>query len=200
LETAVTIVLPVHNGERALRGAIFEILDLIETTSRRLQVVVVDDGSTDGTFETACELAVQFPQVRVLRQPFQRGVGAALDYVRQRLDVREVIAHDGAGRIDVEELGSLLAAPPAYAPLPATQLVRGSSDSRGSRRFGAVSALNHRLAAAHRLATSFRWLRFEEPLRPRRKAGAASRGDAPALAAPPLHELCANTCTPASIP
>ena len=43
-------------------------------------------------------------------------------------------------------------------------------EGRGSRRFAAVSALNSRMAEAHRAVSSLRWLRLTEPTRPRRRA------------------------------
>jgi hypothetical protein len=181
LNPVATIVLPVHNAERTLRMDVARILELSETTARRLHVVVVDDGSTDGTFEAACELARQFPQVAVLRQPHQGGLRPALDAVRRRLRVEQVIAHNGIGPVDLEELAALLAAPMG-APAPAArQPLAGALDGeRGSRRFGAISQLHARMAAAHSSVSAFRWLRLDEPIVPRRKplaplAGAPSR-------------------------
>ncbi len=78
LTPTATIVLPVHNRERTLRPEVLRILDLAEIMHRRVVVAIVDDGSRDGTYEAACELARQFPQVRALRQPHQCGLGAAL--------------------------------------------------------------------------------------------------------------------------
>ena len=194
LDSLVTVVLPVHNAERTLRPAVFQILELIETTSRRLHLAIVDDGSADGTYETACELANQFPQVSVLRQPHQRGLGSALDQVRRRFSVREVIAHDGVGPVIVDQLVALLRAQDSYSFAGAE-----TAEGRGSRRFGAVSALNARLAEAHRSVSSFHWLRFQEPLTPRRKSGSFVRMNADdALIAPAL-AVCANTCTAAVV-
>jgi hypothetical protein len=194
LESLTTVVLPVHNAERTLRPAVIEILDLIETTPYRLHLVIVDDGSTDGTYEMACELASQFPQVSILRQPRRRGLGSALDEVRHRFSVRDVIAHDGVGPIDVDQLIGLLAAPGGYAFAPAE-----APEGRGSRRFGAVAALNARLAEAHRAVTSCHWLRFHEPLAPRRQKGAfVHKNDGDSLFAPAGADS-ANTCTSAHL-
>lgn len=170
MNSAATIVLPVHNAERSIRTIVARVLELTETTGRSLQLVLVDDGSTDGTFEAACELARQFPQVVVLRQPHQGGLRPALDLVRRRLNVQNVIAHNGAGGVNLEELASLLTAPmdarPAAAPQPLASVLE---TDRGSRRFGPISQLHDRLAAAHRSLGAFRWLRLDEPIVPRRK-------------------------------
>jgi hypothetical protein len=181
LNPVATIVLPVHNAERSLRADVARILELSETTARRLQLVIVDDGSTDGTFEAACELARQFPQVTVLRQPHRGGLRPALDAVRRRLRVEQVIAHNGVGPVNLEELAGLLDTPTGSPPPAARQPLAGSLDGdRGSRRFGAITKLHARMAAAHSSVSAFRWLRLDEPIVPRRKslaplAGAPSR-------------------------
>jgi glycosyltransferase involved in cell wall biosynthesis len=195
LEPHVTVVLPIHNAERTLRPVILRILDLVELSPHRLRLVIVDDGSVDSSYEAACELASEYPQLSVLRHPQQRGLSAALDLVRQRFDVRELIAHDGVGPIDADELMALIAAPGGYAGAP--QLARDEEpmEGRGSRRFGAVAALNSRLAQAHRSVISCHWLRFHEPPTPRRKGGTflpLGGGDSPFT--PPIG-MSANTCT-----
>jgi hypothetical protein len=166
LDSAVTIVLPVHNAERTLRPMIMGILDLATAPTRRLTVAIVDDGSTDETFEAACELARDYPQVRVFRQPYPQGLGPALEQVRLKLRVEEVIVHDGVGPMDLDELGGLLGAAPSRAAAVAHE---APEEGRGSRRFAAVTALNARMAEAHRAVASFHWLRLAEPARPRRR-------------------------------
>lgn len=168
MNTPVTIVLPVHNAQNSLRGSLLRMMELAETTGRRLQVAVVDDGSTDATFEVACELASEYPQVHVFRQPYQRGLGAALEQVRNRLGVSDVVAHNGIAEIDHRELASLLASSggvAAAAPLA----VDRNHDAHGSRRTAALPTLNTRLAEAHRSSSSFRWLRIDEAAAPRRQ-------------------------------
>jgi len=166
VESAVAIILPVHNAERTLRRTVMQILDLAVAAQRRLTLAIVDDGSTDDTFEAASELARDFPQVRIFRQPFQGGLGPALDEVRRRLSPDEAIVHDGVGPIDLDELASMLRSEAPAAIGSADALHEG----RGSRRFAAVKALNARLAEAHRTITSFHWMKLAEPARSRRRA------------------------------
>jgi hypothetical protein len=168
LNSAVTIVLPVHNAQRTLRSSLLGLMELAETTGRRLQVAVVDDGSTDATYEIACELASEFPQLHVFRQPYQRGLGAALEQVRSRLGIADVVAHNGVGEIDHQELALLLASGIERRDAPhAAATIAG--EGRGSRRASALPTLNARLSEAYRTGGAFRWLRLDEPATSRRK-------------------------------
>jgi hypothetical protein len=178
VSSPVTIVLPVHNAERTLRPMIASILELANAPQRRLTIAIVDDGSTDDTFETASELARDYPQVRVFRQPFQGGLGPALEDVRQRLGVSEAIVHDGVGPIDLSQLAALLN---EGAAAPAAAADAAFAEHRGSRRFAAVSALNTRMASAHRSIMSFHWLKLAEPARPRRRTTVLAHLNAPAI-------------------
>jgi cellulose synthase/poly-beta-1,6-N-acetylglucosamine synthase-like glycosyltransferase len=65
LERSVTVVLPVHNAESTLHSTVQEILDVLPDLTRRFDVLIVDDDSTDGTSEIAHDLARHYPQVQV---------------------------------------------------------------------------------------------------------------------------------------
>jgi len=108
LDHPLTIVLPVHNCERQLRSSVQDILDLAPAMPSPLDIVVVDDGSTDDTYETACEIARLYPQITVLRQSIRQGLAAALDLVRNRLAVERVLVHDGISVIDAGQLQTML--------------------------------------------------------------------------------------------
>jgi glycosyltransferase involved in cell wall biosynthesis len=69
----VTTILPVFNRPQMLRRAVESVL---AQTWRPVEVIVVDDGSTDDTGATADELAAAHPEIRVIHQRNQ-GVGRA---------------------------------------------------------------------------------------------------------------------------
>ncbi len=170
MDQPLTVVLPMHNCERQLRSSVLDILDLTTSMSRMLKIVVVDDGSTDETYETACELARLYPQLTVFRQPMRQGLGAALDLVRNRLAVEMVLVHDGVSTIDVAQLQTMLRNECAMESPPerTAQSSPFTTQSSGSRRFAAVRELHNRMEQAHRSATCFRWMQLEKPLVPRR--------------------------------
>ena len=166
MDQPLTVVLPMHNGERYLRPAVLDLLELAHEISSLIEVVVVDDGSTDETFETACEMSRMYPQLKVLRQPAQQGLSAALALVRNHLSPEVVIVHDGISAIDAHELKALLDEDDARGRqlIPSEQSV----DSVGSRRFGSLCAHQENMEKAHRRVSGFSWIRLEMPLVPRR--------------------------------
>lgn len=72
----VSVVLPCYQAERHLQEALDS---LLRQTHRHLEVVAVDDGSTDGTAGILSTTARADPRVRILTQPENRGLVAALN-------------------------------------------------------------------------------------------------------------------------
>src|ERR1700754_1110910 len=75
----VSVVVPVYNEEQTVGQVVEELLEL----PRRLEVLLVDAGSTDGSPAELARLAAAHAQVQVLTQPANRGKGAA---VRRGID------------------------------------------------------------------------------------------------------------------
>ncbi|HYK02414.1 MAG TPA: glycosyltransferase family A protein [Thermoanaerobaculia bacterium] len=69
----VTTIIPVFNRAAMLREAVASVL---AQTYRPIEIVVVDDGSTDDTPRVADALAAEHPEIRVIHQT-NRGVGLA---------------------------------------------------------------------------------------------------------------------------
>ena len=63
---AVSIIMPAYNVAPYIGAAIGSVLD---QTFTDLELLVVDDGSTDGTFEIASACAARDPRIRVLHKP-----------------------------------------------------------------------------------------------------------------------------------
>ena len=69
----VSIIVPVHNVERYLTACVDGIRAQTHTA---LEIILVDDGSTDGSGRLCDAFAARDPRVRVIHQP-NRGVAAA---------------------------------------------------------------------------------------------------------------------------
>ncbi len=71
----VVCYMPAYNAEHlmeeVIRGIPSDTMEALDT------ILVIDDGSSDGTAELALKLREEFPKVALLRHPCNRGYGAA---------------------------------------------------------------------------------------------------------------------------
>ena len=77
MAAGLTVVVPAWNEERRLAATVEGVVAAARLHLADFEVLVVDDGSTDGTAAVAARLAARFPWVSVVRHPSNLGVGAA---------------------------------------------------------------------------------------------------------------------------
>lgn len=77
LAPLLSIIIPAHNEEHRLSPSLEKIDAFIRGQAFPIEVVVVENGSHDRTFEIASDYAVQHPYLRVIRD-VQRGKGRAV--------------------------------------------------------------------------------------------------------------------------
>ena len=78
LNPALSVVVPCRDEEGSLARYPRELYPALDALGVRCEVLIVDDGSTDGTAAAASSLAAARPETAVLRLPSPRGLGAAL--------------------------------------------------------------------------------------------------------------------------
>jgi N-acetylglucosaminyltransferase len=71
-EPTITVVVPLYNEGRSIYDTILSLVRL-EYPVEKLQITVVDDCSTDDSYDWACRAASEHPNVTVLRNPFNMG-------------------------------------------------------------------------------------------------------------------------------
>jgi len=71
-EPTITVVVPLFNEGRSIYDTIVSLVQL-DYPAEKLQVTIVDDCSTDDSYEWAMKGAAEFPNVRVLRNPHNMG-------------------------------------------------------------------------------------------------------------------------------
>jgi dolichol-phosphate mannosyltransferase len=76
-DTTLSVCVEAYNEVGNLRGAVAELVDTLAPALSMLQVIIVDDGSTDGTAEVADALAREYAQVEVVHHATNHGIGAA---------------------------------------------------------------------------------------------------------------------------
>jgi 3-oxoacyl-[acyl-carrier protein] reductase len=72
---SLSVFVPAYNEADNLAPTIETIMRALSVSVEDYEVIVVDDGSTDGTDEVAESLARRFPEVRVIHNPRNMGVG-----------------------------------------------------------------------------------------------------------------------------
>ena len=75
----VSVVLPAYNEADKLEGAVTKISQALKETSYAYEIIIAEDGSTDGTAECAEELTKKFPYVRHIHREKRLGRGTALN-------------------------------------------------------------------------------------------------------------------------
>jgi dolichyl-phosphate beta-glucosyltransferase len=120
----LSVVIPAFNESLRLGPTLQKVVDYLSQKGFGYEVLVVDDGSTDGTGEVA--LAFASRGVRLLRQEVNRGKGAVVRIGVLASQGRAVLLLDADLSTPIEDLERLL------PHLPAAELVLGSRAVEGS--------------------------------------------------------------------
>src|SRR5262245_22468372 len=121
----LSIFFPAYNDSGTIASMVIRAVKAASELTSDFEIIIVDDGSGDGTTEIADELARTYPQVRAVHHPRNRDYGAALR-TGFRSSTKELIFYtDGDAQYDPAELSALWARMTAE-----TDLVNGYKISR----------------------------------------------------------------------
>lgn len=104
----ISVVLPGYNEEANVEDAVSRCLAALRQLTERPEVIVVDDGSTDATFAIAEELGRRHPEVRVVRNPINLGVGTSL-LIGMQAASGDLVLYNGMDySLDLADLAGML--------------------------------------------------------------------------------------------
>jgi glycosyltransferase involved in cell wall biosynthesis len=97
-------VIPVHNEEKVIGSLIDQLIDVLEKTGRAWEIVVVDDGSTDGTLKS-----LSHKKIKLISHPYNIGNGAAIKTGIRHSSGDVIVMMDGDGQHAPQDIPRLIA-------------------------------------------------------------------------------------------
>jgi glycosyltransferase involved in cell wall biosynthesis len=100
----LSVFFPAYNDRGTIASLVIAALRTARGLTDRYEVIIVNDGSADGTAEIADELARTYPQVRVVHHHINRGYGGALRSGFETATEDLVFYTDGDAQYDPSEM------------------------------------------------------------------------------------------------
>lgn len=105
---SLSIVIPAYDEEKRLPGTLERVTNYLKSGNWKFsEVIVVDDGSRDGTVRLAEEFRSRVPSVRVLRNPGNRGKGYSVRHGMMEAKGEWTLFSDADLSTPLEELDKL---------------------------------------------------------------------------------------------
>ena len=101
----LSIIIPAYNEEKRLSNTLIEVDEYLSKQSYTYEILVIDDGSKDKTFQIAKSLVSQVKNLKPLRYEINRGKGYAVKYgmLKAEGDYRLFTDADNSTSIDQVE-------------------------------------------------------------------------------------------------
>lgn len=127
---ALTVIVPIFNE----REAVIDTLTRILAVPLNLEIIAVDDCSTDGTIEILEDFAEDKPNIRLFRHPYNMGNGASVKTGIRNAKAQVILIIDADGQHPPEDI------PKFYEKIQTYDLVVGErvkgTDASAFRNFG----------------------------------------------------------------
>ena len=106
-KSGLSVFFPAYNDSGTIASLVISALRTARTLTSDFEVIIVNDGSADGTADIANELARTYPEVRVVHHEKNRGYGGALRTGFETATRDLVFYTDGDAQYDPAEMAVL---------------------------------------------------------------------------------------------
>jgi 4-amino-4-deoxy-L-arabinose transferase-like glycosyltransferase len=108
MDGSLSLILPAFNEAAGIAESVAEADDALAPFCTDYEIIVVDDGSRDGTADAVAAIAQKRPRVRLLRYETNRGYGAALRTGFEAARGDHIAFTDADGQFDLADLERLV--------------------------------------------------------------------------------------------
>ncbi|MCG3172312.1 MAG: Undecaprenyl-phosphate 4-deoxy-4-formamido-L-arabinose transferase [Myxococcota bacterium] len=102
----LSIVIPAYNEEQGLRDIVRETVEAAERAAPEFEIIIVNDGSSDGTGAIADGLAKMDARIRVVHHERNRGSGMAIRTGAAAARMELVMYVPADGQFELSEIGA----------------------------------------------------------------------------------------------
>jgi glycosyltransferase involved in cell wall biosynthesis len=105
---SITVAMPAYNEAENIEAMVTDVIQVMDPLANDYEVIVVDDGSSDGTGQAVKALEQQYPQVRLVSHEVNQGYGAAVFSGLTNASKELVFFTDSDRQFDLREIERLL--------------------------------------------------------------------------------------------
>ena len=108
----LAIVIPTYNEAETIPSLISELFEKIKQLVEKLDILIIDDSSPDGTADIVRELGTKYEKIKVIQRPEKMGLGAAYKegfrHVLEKFDSELVLQMDADHSHQPSEIPNML--------------------------------------------------------------------------------------------
>lgn len=107
-DIALSVIIPIFNEIENIQLLCSELTQVLDTLGKKYEILTIDDGSTDGSYQMLQKMKQKYPALRIIKFKENRGMSAAFAAGFLQARGEYVITLDGDLQNDPRDIPSLL--------------------------------------------------------------------------------------------